>query len=953
MHKMNATFTRYSKALVPILVLLLAFSSAAVPASATQKQASRDVAGPAQQESESPKIYLAQFTLDPLQQLPQLPAGLAFTAEEAATSGVYILQFQGPVLPEWKKAVMEAGAQLGDYLPDYAFLARIDDQAKAKIQALPFVRWVGVYQPGYKFMSSAVTGEARSYRVMFAPWADMTAAEAALKGVSTSVRAFGAGFAAVLDDAQVSRVAHMADVVWIEPYYLQRLYNDVGGGTIMSATRAWSNGYNGSGMTIAVADTGLDTGITTTIHQDFAGRVTHLSSWPVQYANYGSGCETSNVGANDGAADTESGHGTHVAGSVAGSGARSSGQYKGLAYAANITFQAVEQYTTWTSPNATCPNGRYLTGIPDDVRDLLAEVYGWGARVQNDSWGGGTYGVYDQQASYFDDFVFQHKDMAVVVAAGNDGRDTTLDGYVDGGTVSSPGTSKNVIVIGASENERASGGYNPGGACSTYYTCWGSYFPTNPTRNDPLSNSREHMAAFSSRGPMNDGRIKPDLVAPGTNILSVRSSQASEQGWGAFNQYYMYMGGTSMASPLSAGAATLVREFYVESQNVISPSAALIKATLINTAVDISGYGNSSYEAGQPIPNSHEGWGRIDVGAATTPGTRQFVDEATGVTTGITKTYIFSVSSPIKPLKISLVWSDYAGAANVLPALVNDLNLRVTAPNNTVYLGNVFSGGWSQTGGSPDTRNNVENVYVQSPAAGQWKIEVIGQNVPQGPQPFALVIDGDTQTFLNAKAYLPIVQKPAAAAAPTFPNGTFESGASGWTQFSTHGATIIMNSGFPGTVTPHGGSWAAWLGGLYSDISYVQRQVAVPAGFPYLAYWHWIASADACGINYDIGGVLINSTAVDTYTLCTPSNTNGWVKHVVNLSSYAGQTVTLQIRAKTDSTLNSNLFVDDVAWQSSSSSLAASVPMAADDAAVEPKEKQDVPQQDSSKTVPD
>ena len=120
--------------------------------------------------------------------------------------------------------------------------------------------------------------------------------------------------------------------------------------------------------------------------------------------------------------DTQSGHGSHVTGSVAGSGARSSGQFKGLAYEATINFQAVEQYTTWTSPNPFyCPNGYYLTGIPDDVRDLLTEVYGWGARVQNNSWGGGEHGDYDTQSSNFDDFVFDHQDMTVVVAAGNDG----------------------------------------------------------------------------------------------------------------------------------------------------------------------------------------------------------------------------------------------------------------------------------------------------------------------------------------------------------------------------------------------------------------------------------------------------------------------------------------------------------------------------------------------------
>ena len=67
----------------------------------------------------------------------------------------------------------------------------------------------------------------------------------------------------------------------------------------------------------------------------------------------------------------------------------------------------------------------------------------------------------------------------------------------------------------------------------------------------------------------------------------------------------------------------------------------------------------------------------------------------------------------------------------------------MVAPNGTtVYQGNVFSGGWSQTGGSLDRTNNVENVYVQSAATGAWSIEVKGYNVPNGPQPFALVVTG-------------------------------------------------------------------------------------------------------------------------------------------------------------------------------------------------------------------
>lgn len=163
--------------------------------------------------------------------------------------------------------------------------------------------------------------------------------------------------------------------------------------------------------------------------------------------------------------------------------------------------------------------------------------------------------------------------------------------------------------------------------------------------------------------------------------------------------------------------------------------------------------------------------------------------------------------------------------------------------------------------------------------------------------------------------YLPAVMKPAPPPPPPNPivNPSFESGPTGWTQFSSHGWQVIINSGFPGGVAPRSGTWAAWLGGDYDDISYVQQQVTVPAGAPYLAYWHWIASQDVCG--YDFARVRINGANVHSYNLCSSANTNGWVKKVVNLGAYANQSVTLQVRVETDGSLNSNLFLDDFAFQ--------------------------------------
>jgi inhibitor of cysteine peptidase len=173
------------------------------------------------------------------------------------------------------------------------------------------------------------------------------------------------------------------------------------------------------------------------------------------------------------------------------------------------------------------------------------------------------------------------------------------------------------------------------------------------------------------------------------------------------------------------------------------------------------------------------------------------------------------------------------------------------------------------------------------------------------------MLGGVWKAFSAAKAFT-IISGPV--------NGNFESGSTGWTQYSTHGWPIIVTS-FPSGVTAHGGSHAAWLGGDYADISYIQQQVTIPSGAPHLVYWHWIASADVCG--YDFGGVMINGSVVAVYNLCSSTNTGGWVKHSVNLSAYAGQSVSLQIRVETDSSFNSNLFIDDVTFQSTAASVAS------------------------------
>jgi hypothetical protein len=122
----------------------------------------------------------------------------------------------------------------------------------------------------------------------------------------------------------------------------------------------------------------------------------------------------------------------------------------------------------------------------------------------------------------------------------------------------------------------------------------------------------------------------------------------------------------------------------------------------------------------------------------------------------------------------------------------------------------------------------------------------------------------------------------------------------------------------------------AWLGGSYNEISYIRQNVTIPAGAPILSYWAWIASADACG--YDFGGVMVNSTVVNQFNLCTSTSTGGWVRRTVNLGAYVGQTVALQLRVETDSSLNSNLFIDDVSFTNAVADVNLPAPLSSPDA---------------------
>ncbi|HEY3285155.1 MAG TPA: S8 family serine peptidase, partial [Armatimonadota bacterium] len=325
-------------------------------------------------------------------------------------------------------------------------------------------------------------------------------------------------------------------------------------------------------------------------------------------------------------------------------------------------------------------------------------------------------------------------------------------GVVELGSLSAPSTAKNVITVGASEGDRPNGqGY--GGVAEGTWMQVLQVFGADPIASDYTSNNVNGMAPFSSRGPTTDGRIKPDISAPGTNIISVRSTLAEAPAnnplagdagnpvyWGAApNASYAYAGGTSVSAPMVSGAAALVREYY-QKKGIAEPSAALIKATLINTAVDMvpGQYGTGAKQEMTARPNFVEGWGRLNLSSLSPVAAQKlaFQEAGAGLATGDSAKLTYHVAEAGKPLHFTLVWSDAPGSPTAAKALVNDLDLSVKAPDGSNLLGN----------GAEDHANNVEGVDIASAAAGDYVLTVKATNVPEGPQPYAVVASGALTT---------------------------------------------------------------------------------------------------------------------------------------------------------------------------------------------------------------
>ncbi|MFO1056607.1 MAG: S8 family serine peptidase [Dongiaceae bacterium] len=674
-------------------------------------------------------ISINGVTVDPVAHGKQLSA-LSLASPDASSSDFVLIQVNEPLDAAKRKLLSDTGCELLEFVPTDTYIAHFTGTDLSQIRALPFVTWANVYLKGFKInpdlagpamadlaAANPVGAMAGEIGPPLTPGGDKLVDIILHKGAvrpdvyeriaraagvdPDTLPAKGRKIRIRVPTRRLRAIADIDEVRHIEPVAAHTLFNDVAGAILRAdAVHQGANGVaglDGAGVVVAVCDTGFDKGDTVNVHPAFAGRVRRL---------YALG--------RPGRANDPHGHGTHVCGSVLGQeNVPGYGRISGTAPAAMLVLQSV------------LDGGNGLGGLPTDLRELFAAPYDdEGARIHTNSWGAtgaAQYGRYDSEAHAVDQFVFEHRDMLICFAAGNDGIDANRDGRIDLGTVTPPGTAKNCVTVGASESHR------PGNAV-TYGSLNPSGYPVSPLRDDRYADNPDGMAGFSSRGPTRDQRIKPDVVAPGTAILSTLSRDAQlQQLFGANPPAgYMYEAGTSMATPLVAGCAAITRQHLIRDRQIASPSAALVKAMLINGAIDLAGQYVPSEAA--DIPNFSEGFGRIDLARTVDPSV-VLHDEAAALDTGQEASFQLQLPAGAVGLKATLAWSDPAG-----PSLQNDLDLIVTC-------GGAEAHGNMPVGASAfDRQNNVEQVVWSGLPANVVDVVVRAHRVALQPQSFALVL---------------------------------------------------------------------------------------------------------------------------------------------------------------------------------------------------------------------
>lgn len=627
-------------------------------------------------------VYLATTTLH-----PSPASSLHVGADAGLPAGEYVLQLDGPLTPERRDVLDAAGVQLGDYLPFHAYIVRLNAGCDlSRLRTLPFVRWLGAYDRDWKIHPETARRQWRSE-------IRRKLAEQGFAAVSVTLFA-DADSASALQSVETipNAKVHWIDVV--DRHDVLRITIPIANipqladiESVQFAEDTEEVVFHNATNRWIVQSNQLNN---TPLHDHGltgAGQIIGILDTGV-YLDHCSFFDTETVGPTHRKAEAINAWPGYTP------GAENPG-FHGTHVACTLLGDAgVNDNTRGIAYDARFVLNTTPNHDGPGIMGRLEHHSGQGAVLHTNSWGD-TAIDYGSLTRGLDVFCYDYEDELVVFACGNDA------------VATDPQNAKNCLSVSATMDAPNQDQYCIGGT-----------------------------------GPTVDGRRKPEICAPGCGTLSASVTTCLIQP----------LTGTSMATPVIAGAGALMRQYYIEGYypsgepnpaDAFTPSAALLKATLLNSAVDLTGVAG--------YPGDTEGWGRLLADQALYfPGDQRRIAvlddirNADGLSTGELVEYPLIVASDSETLKVTLVYHDPPGGVGIGngPAWVNDLDLEAVAPSGAPYFGNAFVNGVSAPGGVKDDRNNVEQIHVATPEVGLWTIRVRAAEVNVAAQGYALVATG-------------------------------------------------------------------------------------------------------------------------------------------------------------------------------------------------------------------